>query len=654
MILQALVNYFNRKQAEKPEAMPPFGFEKSSVDYSIILDSDGSVIGVQPLSELVKYGKDNSKTKIVSQKRVVLKYALKKPKRKNDPIEIVPVRTSGTAAHFSYDNASYVLGIDSSLEEKKLKARRTWFAKVQHMVGDEIEDEGFQAFLKFIDSWNPNDPKGIDSLEELENKVILFSINSVSDLINERPKVKEAWLSFLKESKVAQKGICLISGMEAPISSTHSKIIGVKGTDKNRGSIVSFNIDSSESFGKKQNFNSPTSILSAFKYTTALNYLLSKDSNKNVQLGNTTTVFWAEKEDDMEYALPWVVSYNRQPGDLEEASDLELERFLKAMKAGKTPNNMGFNDDVKFYILGLVPNKARISVRFWFPTTVGKLRDNLRKHLEDVSIEGPRDYPPSIWVIINETLKKKKDENTGRMKVLEKMDTSPVIKLSGDLVTSIVTGKNYPSSLLWALLDRIKKDGDVSFTRLSMIKGLLIKNYHKEVTMSLNKENVEVPYLLGRLFAMLEKAQEDASGGGLNSTIKDKYFGSASATPRAVFPILFSLFAHWAKKGEHGGYHEKLIAEIMEDLPDERFSASMPLEDQGLFFIGYYHQRNDFFKNECESCNHRFSSWEAKEKIDEKASKKDHKIVACPNCGASVEVKAKKEKKSDKTETTEE
>jgi CRISPR-associated protein Csd1 len=221
---------------------------------------------------------------------------------------------------------------------------------------------------------------------------------------------------------------------------------------------------------------------------------------------------------------------------------------------------------------------------------------------------------------------------------------------------SILTGARYPENLLTAVLSRIRADGHTNYNRASLTKAILIKNHKKEVQMQLDKDSPYLSYQLGRLFAVLEKTQEDAIPGA-NTTIKDKFFGSASSTPGSVFPTLFSNYKNHLKKvrSENKGraiWLEKLVGEIMEYVPPEHITAHMPLPDQGLFFIGYYHQRNDFFKSECEKCKYRFSSWEAIDKPDEKASKKDYRVVACPKCGASVEVK--KHKKSEKTEKTEE
>ena len=281
---------------------------------------------------------------------------------------------------------------------------------------------------------------------------------------------------------------------------------------------------------------------------------------------------------------------------LDPDSTQKVNVFLQSVREGVF-SELEIEKDTRFYILGLAPNAARLSVRFWYESTVEELAQRLHHHFEQGKIETQyADEPPypAFWKLLAETAVQGKSENVNPL-------------LSGALIRSVLTGAKYPESLLSACIGRIRaevgakdKNGKpvnaINFRRMSLIKGCIVRNHKKEVPMSLDKTKKDVPYLLGRLFAIFEKAQEDAAGGKLNSTIKDRYFSSVSATPRSIFPILVRLNQHHVSKGEHGGFYSKLIGEVMEDIPADNLPTHLPLEDQGLFVIGYYHQRNDFFK----------------------------------------------------------
>lgn len=620
MILQALVGYYERKVDEEDSPLPAISYSVAKIDYCLVINKDGELVG-EPKTVRIEVEDNKGKKKIVSRPMAVPQ-AVK--------------RTVGVSPNFMWDNTGYVLGVDSKGKPDRTEEAHRAFVEFHHEIGDEIDDEGMKALLKFLDNWNPEEAQNWSNYEDVLDSNLVFRLDGELKFLHQREAVRKAWIKRCQSKEAEYEGICLITGEESPIARLHPSLKGVRGAQSSGANIISFNIESFRSYGKDQSYNAPVSEEAAFKYTTALNYLLSRDSGQSVQIGDATTVFWAGENSKAESWFGQAVD----PGtEIEE----HLKNFLSAIRDGRLPDELKDEKDKQFFILGLSPNAGRISVRFWYPSTVEDVFGKLGEHYARLKIEKQYDKDfdfPGLWWLLKETATLGKSENIQPL-------------LSGELMRSILTGSRYPESLLSAVLSRIRADGHTNYNRASLTKAILIKNHNKEVTVSLNKENKEMPYLLGRLFAVLERAQEDAAGGQLNATIKDKYFGSASATPRAVFPLLFSLFAHWVKKGEHGGSNEFLIGQIMEDIPDEKFPASMPLEDQGLFFVGYYHQNSDFYKTKCEHCGHRFSSWEAKEKIDEKAAKKDYRIVACPQCGASVEVKAKKEKKSDKPETTE-
>ena len=310
--------------------------------------------------------------------------------------------------------------------------------------------------------------------------------------------------------------------------------------------------------------------------------LLRFESRQKVQIGDASTVFWTERESPVEGFMGLILSPQDDSGDLKEVRD-----FLEAVRDGKKlPKNID-DTGMKFYILGLSPNASRLSVRFWHVSTVEDISAKIGQHFRDLSIIKNYDKDPEfpgMWQLLRETAILRKFENI-----------SPV--LSGSIIRSIMTGASYPQSLMTTIIGRIRADQEINYLRAAMIKACLVRKYRinqisKEVTMELDKESTNIGYRLGRLFAVLEKAQLDAIPGA-NTTIKDSFYGSASATPRTVFPRLLRLAQHHIQKAEYGRNTDKMIEEIMQDI--QAFPAHLSLDDQGLFAIGYYHQRKDFY-----------------------------------------------------------
>ena len=340
-------------------------------------------------------------------------------------------------------------------------------------------------------------------------------------------------------------------------------------------------MDAFSSYDKKQNFNAPISEKAAFAYAASLNHLLRFDSRQRVRIGNATTVFWTERASPVEGFMGVILDPRDERGDLPE-----IRQFLEAARDGKHSPDIDDDPELRFFILGLSPNASRLSVRFWHVSTVADISDKIGQHFRDISIvRGPKDHEfPGIWELLKETALQGKTENIPPL-------------LAGALMRSVLTGAPYPQGLLAALIGRIRADQTVNYARAAVIKACLnrknrIHQCGEEVKMSLDRDSVNTAYRLGRLFAVLEKAQKDAIPGA-NTTIKDRYYGSASSTPSVVFPQLLRLAQHHLQKAEYGARSDKMIEEIMTGI--ERFPAHLNLEDQGLFAIGYYHQRQAFF-----------------------------------------------------------
>jgi CRISPR-associated protein Csd1 len=366
---------------------------------------------------------------------------------------------------------------------------------------------------------------------------------------------------------------------------------------------VSFNDEAYTSFGKDQSYNAPVGISATFKYTNALNYLLSR-SDRRLSLGDATIVFWAEDYTPDEEAISAIFAELPAPGPdapLEDKQRAEQVRlFLSQLRDGHSRiDALRPEDKTKFYVLGLSPNASRVSIRFWIDSTVGEMKERLSRHLRDIDLAGAREHDPPL---VNRRLVlatgRAQTDSRGKFQGYDSDGISPL--LAGAVARAVLTGGPYPQLLLSAMVNRLRADHEIRHERIAAIKGCIVRNSRlqgnpKEVSVALDTNRTDPAYVTGRLFALLEKIQSDSSGGDLNTTIKDRYFSAASATPGIVFPRLIRLGQHHLSKMETGQkiYYERQLGEVVGKL--EGFDRHLSLEDQGLFAIGYFHQRQDLF-----------------------------------------------------------
>ncbi|MDR2800478.1 MAG: type I-C CRISPR-associated protein Cas8c/Csd1 [Desulfovibrio sp.] len=561
MILQALDAYYERLAADATSGVALRGFSRQPVPFALEINKDGT------FSHVLDLRQEDAKKKVPRQM-----------------ILPEPLKTSGSgfSANFLWDNTSYVLGIDAKDNPERAAGSFRAFRDRLEEVSADSEDEGIAAVRAFLDHWNPETALNWQEWKDMAGRNLVFRLRGERGYIHERPAARKVWLAYYETTTSALRGQCLVTGKTGPIDPTHPKIQGVKGAQGTGAALVSFNADAFTSFGKDQNYNAPVSEEAAFNYTTALNELLRSGSSQKVQIGDATTVFWTEQKTKSESLLPFAFSQNEDQGDL-----AALRRFLEAARDGKMPEELKSEATSRTYVLGLSPNAGRISVRFWHVDTVEGMWHKIGRHFEDLKIvkqyENDPDFPPQ-WLLLKAAAK------------LEDIDNiSPL--LSGALMRSILTGAAYPAALLSAVVGRIRAEQKITYARAALIKACLVRNFrqrgqNQEVSVSLDEHSLNVPYRLGRLFAVLEKLQQEAIPGA-NSTIADRYFGSASATPRAVFPVLLRLAQHHAAKIKYGYTYWNRISEILEGIEIARgaFPAHLSLEDQGLFALGYFHQR---------------------------------------------------------------
>ena len=569
MILQALTKYYERIPTAATE-----GFQKQEIPFIIVLTRQGDFVGLLDTCEVE--GKKKRARSFIVPKSVK--------------------RASGIAANLLWDNTAYVLGRpkpDKKKDVEKLLERAkeqqvSFIGRIRDTFSDNLSDEGIKAVIRFLEKkdyeklfnhplWNEIEESGAN---------ITFQLEGDTELICQREVVKKAILSSPKD-ELTDSQICLVSGNPDTPARLHTAIKGVWGAQSSGANIVSFNLDAFKSFGKEQGYNAPVGVKSEFAYTTALNTMLTKGSRQRIQVGDASTVFWAEKKHELE---DWFADIFGEPakGDSEQ-DNAAIKALFKAPETGAKPV---LDDSTKFYVLGLSPNASRIAIRFWYAGTVAEVEENIRQHFKDIEIEHAPHNPSylSLFRLLVSTALQGKSDNI-----------QP--NLAGDFMRAILASTPYPATLLSSAVRRIRAEHEITYPRASLIKAVLIRNARfyktkqtKEVGMSLDTSNTNTGYRLGRLFAVLEKVQEEASP-GINATIRDRFYGSASSVPVTVFPHLMKLKNHHIAKLESKGRAvnlEKIIGEIVDDIKD--FPGHLSLDDQGRFAVGYYHQRQDFFK----------------------------------------------------------
>jgi CRISPR-associated protein Csd1 len=586
MILQALHQLY-----ENTPALARRGYAPMGISWVIALTLDGEIGQIRDFKS-----KSQHNSKMVPQDLVV---------------PTVGKRTSGDKPIFLCDKSDYVLGrnyeSETTQEERQKLARRFDLFRTLHFAAKEqIKHPHYTALIRFLENWKPFSPEAVETLESKSGqKFADLSVGNFAFMIVGEPNsflhdLTEAttyWNSTLDKTDEAIIGLCLVTGKYGPIARLHPAIKGVidPGGQAEKG-IVVINKDKTAftSYGKEQSFNAPVSEDAAFAYCTALNYLLASDRQR-FRVGDTSTVFWTEAPTPAEDLLPFLIDSGKTTED--EALKQRLAGVIERIAAGNLDGDDLGDAKTRFYILGLAPNASRLSVRFWHTSTLGDLAANLQKHHHDLAIErqwdetnskNPEPQAPGIYALLKQTARD--------------ADGIPPL-LGGALIRAILLGTKYPDALFQKVMSRVRvaeKDKNdnpvdrVGYLRASIIKAYLNRNHNQNLTMSLDTTRTDTAYLLGRLFAVLEKTQQDALP-DINTTIRDRFYSAASATPSAVFARILRTYQHHLGKLE-GGYkvnRERLVQDIMSGMTS--FPAHLNLQQQGQFAIGYYHQRKDFF-----------------------------------------------------------
>jgi CRISPR-associated protein Csd1 len=570
MILAALNDYYLRLAGQ--DKVPMFGYSKENISYALVLSVEGDLVDVLDV-------RDNSG---------------KKPQPKRLTVPQSEKRTLAIKPNFLWDKSSYVLGVSAKAIGRSNQEHQAFKTLHQQCLIDEL-DPSLQALLAFLESWSPDRFQAPLFSEEMLDANFVFRLEGEQRYLHEQPAAQLLRAKLLTSSK-SREGLCLVTGQCLPLARLHPAIKGVNGAQSSGASIVSFNLEAFCSYDKSQGANAPISEVVAFAYTTALNHLLRWDEHnrQRMQIGDASVVFWAianNSEEASNAELVFADLFNPASDDVRETAKLRC--ILDSVGNGRSFRDLGLQleENTQLFVLGLVPNAARLSVRFWQTGSLSFFAQRLAEHYQDLHIEpAPWKNEPAIWRVLNATA----PSRDGKAKA---EDVAP--QLAGEVTRAVLTGSRYPRSLLTNVIMRMRADGDVSGLRVALCKAVLnrdlrlgVKGINEEVPVSLDKEASNIAYRLGRLFAVLESAERYALG--TNIGIRDRYYGVASATPATIFPMLLrnmqNQLAQLRKESPGLAHHlEREIGEIIDGFGTQ-FPRGLKLEDQGRFAIGYYQQ----------------------------------------------------------------
>lgn len=566
MILQALTDYYRTLEGQGQLSAP--GWSPVKVSFALCIDQDGALERVISLQTEQMKGKKT----VLAPQSIILPAPVK--------------RSSGIAANFLCDNSSYILGVDN---KGKPQRSAECFAACKALHEDILKGmncPAADAILAFFRTWNPEQAAVHPALTEYWEDImaganLVFRFDGT--FIHTDPAVRQAWNTYYQTADDGPEMVCLVTGEKGPVELVHPSIKNVQGAQSSGAALVSFNAPAFCSYGKEQNLNAPTSKYAAFAYTAALNHLLT-DRDHVYRMGDATVVCWAKGGGDAYQNLFGCAFFGQQTS----YTLTDIQGTLKNLCAGQTVEFEAerLDPNMEFYVLGLSPNAARLSVRFFLRNTFGAFLQNVQAHQERLEIVKPSfdkfDTIP-LWKLLDETV----NHNS--------RDKTPAPNLAGEVLRAVLNNTRYPMTLLNGVTLRIRAEREVTRGRAAILKAYYLQNPHPDVpkevlTVSLNPDSTNQAYNLGRLFSILEAIQS-AANPNITATIKDKYFNSASATPSHVFPVLVNLAQKHLKKLDGGlrTHYNRQLTALMAHL-GECYPTRMNLPQQGAFQLGYYHQ----------------------------------------------------------------
>ena len=502
----------------------------------------------------------------------------------------------GVAANFLCDNSGYMLGIDDKGKPQRTRECFDACKALHEQLLEGVDSPAARAVLAFFRTWDPEQAREHPALAEQLDDILAggnLVFRTAEGFVHNDPAVRQAWENHYNAAGDGPQGICLVTGEYGPVEAVHPAIKNVAGAQSSGAALVSFNAPAFCSYGKEQNLNAPTGKSAAFAYTAALNHLLA-DRDHVYRVGDATVVCWAKGGGDLYQACFSYAAFGQTEPAYEES---ELRNMVKQLCQGQPVQYREdrLDPNMDFFVLGLSPNAARLSVRFFLRNTFGGFLRNVQAHQDRLEIVRPaydKFETLPMWKLLSETV----NQNS--------RDKSPAPDLAGEVLRAILNDTLYPATLLNGVTLRIRAEHEITRGRAAIIKAYYQKlaettkhenpDIPEEVLqVSLNENSFNIPYTLGRLFSVLEAIQA-AANPGINATIKDKYFNSAAATPAVIFPILINLAQKHLKKlrGSNPGlvvFYEKQFTDLCGRI-GESYPARMNLPQQGSFQLGYYHQ----------------------------------------------------------------
>ena len=565
MILQALTRYYEDLLSLGLIARD--GWAKAKVAYALDIGDDGSLLGLLHLQQEVMRGK---KAVLVSQEREV-----------PQPVK----RSSGVSPNFLCDTSGYLLGTDAKGNPKRTAACFAASRSLHERLLADVQGGAARAVLAFFSHWDPAAAPQHPALQQEWDDLMKSGGNLLlwyhGAPVSDDPQVWEAWQQAYAQTDTDDAALCLVTGRRGPIARLHPNIKGVVGAQSGGASLVSFNEPAFCSYGHEQGDNAPTGEYAASAYTKALNYLIADQEHMH-RTGDTTVVCWAEGGQPAYQDCAMAALYD------DTYSERDIQNAIARLARGEAVDwqEQRLDPNTRFYVLGLAPNAARLSVRFFWQNSFGVLAQNVARHHERLKIihgAGDKRETLSIWRLLRETV----NQNA--------RNPQPDPRLAGDLLEAVLNNTRYPATLLNGATLRVRAEHRVTRGRAAILKAWYLRNSQDEqlkevMTVELNEKSTYLPYVLGRLFSVLEAVQQSANP-GINTTIKDRYFNSASATPASVFPLLINLAQkHLAKlEGGLAVYYSKRITELNARIT-QTLPARLSLAEQSAFQIGYYHE----------------------------------------------------------------
>ncbi len=608
MILQALYNYYQLLCQDPDTEIAQPGYSKVPVSHALHLSSRGELLDILPLYIPVQQGKKT----------------VERPRRISVPEQVK--RSSNIEANILCDNAAYVLGLAEEEDSDADYGPKRFDAFKERNIAflSRANTATARAIVAFLQTYDPTCAREhpvisrhLDGL--LKGNNLIFYVDGTNAL--DDPEIKRVWEAESAEQNTPEMQ-CLITGEIAPIARLHPDIKGVRYAQTKGASLVSFNLNAFTSYQREQGANAPVSYRAASGYANAINYLLSNDNpHRPIVFGDTTVVYWADSI-DRRYASAFyaLLSPEYQPNATgaeagakrkrDKSAEQTLHAVAEKIEQGRPLDiqalRKGLDEITRFYVLGLAPNTTRLAVRFFLTEPFGIFAERIMQHYDDLRIVKEYAQQPdylSPYRILAECVSPKVTRREEELKASWSL-------LGGALMRSILLGLPYPEGLYVAIINRIRHDTDeegksrkITYARAAFIKAHLLRKYryqesnpYKEaLEMALNESYSHPAYVLGRLFALLEKAQIEAIGKEVNATIKDRYFTSACASPASVFPVLLRLSQHHIAKAEYGYALDRKIQELLDMLDASPFPSRLTLDEQGIFVLGYYHQRAAFY-----------------------------------------------------------